>query len=428
LRLLRARPDFGKLWAAATVSAVGSQVSALALPLTAILLLRAGPLQVGVLVALKYLPLAVLGLPAGALADRLPKRRLLIGCDLGRAAVLGTVPVAFAMSALGVAQLYAVTVLAGTLDVFFDVAHSAYVVGLVERDELVEANSRLQLSEQGASTLGPALAALLIAVVGGPVAVLVDAVSFLGSAAGLLLIRAPEPRPEPRPASRLGAEIAEGLRFVARRTDLRALFATSSLANLSLRMLSAILLLRLALDAGLAPAAIGLVLSIGEAGFLVGSFAAAPLQRRLGLPKTATVAASVIAVSGLPIALAPVPLAAPLTAAGLFIYGVAAVVWTITTSSYRQSVTPRELLARVGSVGRVGSWGTIPLASVLGGALGARIGVQPAMLVAALAALITPLPLLAWRRRRPRRGLYDGANATDRDDRLPAASGGGSGG
>lgn len=397
LTLIRNR-DFMKLWTGATVSAVGTQISALAIPLTAIVLLKASAFEVGLLIAAKYLPLALIGLLAGAVADRVSRRTLLVACDLGRALVLASVPAAYFLHALSIWELASVSLVGGTLDVFFDVAHPAYVVGLVDRSLLVEANARLQLSEQGASTIGPALASLLIALVGGPLAVAVDAVSFLGSAVALLTITAAGARlPASAPRTRIATEIVAGLRFVVRHESLRALVAASSLTNLFLRMLNAVLLIRLARDAGLPAPAIGLVLSIGEAGFFVGSLVAAKVTRRFGLANTFTFAALMVAVSGLPVALAPVPLAPTLTALGLFVYGAAAVIWTINASAYRQTVTPPDMLGRVGAVSRVASWGMIPIASLIGGAFGAKFGAQPAMVIAAFGALLAPLPVVMWR-------------------------------
>jgi MFS family permease len=395
---LLARRDFVRLWAAATVSSAGTQVSALAIPLTAILLLHAGAFQVGLLIASTYLPLALFGLPMGAFADRVRRRPLLITADLLRAAALATVPAAFLFHELRIEQLYAVGLVVGTFDVLFDVSHGSYLPSLVEPKLLVDANARLQLSEQGASTLGPAAASVLVTALGAPVAVAVNAASFALSALLLASIGHREREPAVSDAPRrILAEISEGLRYVARRPSLRALTATAGLTNLFLRMIQAVLLIRLARDAGLPPPLIGAVLSIGEAGFFIGALVAGRVRRRFGLGNTLAGSAAIISLSGLPIALAPNRLAAALTAAGLFVYGVAAVIWTINSSAYRQATTPSELLGRVGSVMRVAAWGTIPIASVTGGAIGSAIGAQGAMVVAAIGALIAPLPILVWR-------------------------------
>lgn len=177
--------------------------------------------------------------------------------------------------------------------------------------------------------------------------------------------------------------------------------ATGSLTNLFLRMLSAVLLIRLARDAGLPTAVIGLVLSIGEAGFFAGALIADRVSERAGLMKTFRWTSVVIGVSALPIALAPVRFAAPLTAVGLFVYGFAAVVWTVNAAGYRQAETPNDMLGRVSSATRVASWGTIPIASIIGGAIAGAWGAQAAMVVAAIGALAAPIPVFLWRPGRP---------------------------
>ncbi len=389
--------SFVKLWLGATVSSAGSQISALAIPLTAILTLKASAFDVALLIALKYLPLAVFGIPAGAVVDRASRRRLLVVCDMSRAVILGSVPAALAIHSLGMPLLYAAAIGSGVFDVLFDVAHPAYLVNLVDRTLLVDANARLQLSEQGASTAGPALASLLISWIGAPMAVGVDAASFAASAVFLLAIRAAEPAPKPPERTALAAEVLAGIGFIARHHGLRALVLSSSISNLFLRMLSAVVLIRLARDVGLSPLVIGIVLSVGEAGFLVGSLIAARVRRRFGLVNTFTVAAVLASVTGLPIALAPPPVAAQVTALGLFTYGLAAVVWTINAAAFRQTVTPQAILGRVGAAGRVASWGTIPIASVVAGAAAAKWGAQAAMVIGAAGALAGPVPIVVWR-------------------------------
>lgn len=396
---LHRNADFMRLWAAATISAAGSQVTAFAVPITAIVVLRAGPLQVGLLMAATYLPLTLFGLFAGAWADRVHRRPLLISADLARAAVIGSVPVAYAEHALSMGQLYAVALVAGTLTVLFDVAHGSYLPELVNRDALVAANSRLQISEQGASVLGPAAGALLVTAVGAPLALVVDAVSFLGSAGVLLTMAHREARPHSAAGTSMLADIGAGLRYVASRPSLRAFATTTFLANLFLRMISTVLVLHLVRTVGLAPSIVGGVLSVGEAGFLAGALATGAVRKRLSLPATLALAVCLIAVSGFPIALAPPRLAVELTATGLFVYGFAAVIWTISSSAYRQATTPSELLGRTGSVMRVAAWGPIPVASIAAGAVAAASSTRTAMVVAATGALAAAIPVNLWRLR-----------------------------
>jgi len=369
------------------------------MPITAILVLRAGAFEVGLLMAATYLPLTLFGLFAGAWADRVRRRPLLVTADIIRAVVIGSVPVAYAVHALAMPQLYAVALIAGTLTLLFDVAHGSYLPDLVDRESLVAANSLLQISEQGASVLGPAAGALLVTAVGAPLALVVDAVSFVGSAAVLLTIAHREPQPEHAPAPAIFKEIAEGIRYVASRPSLRAFATSSFLSNLFLRMISAVLVLHLVRAAGLKPSVVGVVLSVGEVGFLGGALTVGRLRKRLSLPATLSIATAVIALSGLPIALAPLSLAGEMAAFGLFAYGFAATTWTVSSGAYRQSTTPSALLGRTGSVMRVAAWGPIPIASVVAGAIAAASSTRTAMLIAAIGALSTALPVNIWRLR-----------------------------
>lgn len=396
---LRRNADFVRLWAAATISAAGSQVTAFAMPITAIVVLRAGAFEVGLLMAATYLPLTLFGLVAGAWADRVRRRPLLIAADIVRAAAIASVPLAYAARALSMTHLYVVALVAGTLTVIFDVAQGSYLPELVDRDSLEAANARLQVSEQGASVLGPAAGALLVTAVGAPVALVVDAVSFVGSAVVLLTIVHRESRPHVAARGALAADIAAGLRYVASRPSLRAFAATTFLSNLFLRMISTVLVLHLVRVAGLAPSIVGIVLSVGEAGFLAGALSAGSVRKRLSLSSTLAIAAGVIALSGFPIALAPPRLAVALTALGLFVYGFAAVVWTISSGAYRQATTPSELLGRTGSVMRVAAWGPIPVASLVAGAVASASSTRTAMVVAAIGAVAAGVPVNVWRLR-----------------------------
>lgn len=395
---LRRNPDFMRLWAAAAISAAGSQVTAFALPITAILVLKAGAFEVGLLMAATYAPLTVFGLVAGAWADRVRRRPLLVTADLVRAAVIASVPIAYAFGALSMPVLYAVALVAGTLTVLFDVAHGSYLPALVHTDSLVAANARLQVTEQGASVLGPAAGALLVTAVGAPFALVVDAASFLGSAALLLTIAHREGKPETA-ASRasVGKEILAGLRYVLSRPSLRAFAASSSLANLFLRMISTVLVLHLIRVAGLVPNGVGVVLSIGEAGFLAGALAVGPIRKRLSMPNTLVLAVALIALSAWPIALAPSRLAVELTASGLFLYGFAAVAWTVSSGAYRQATTPSGLLGRTGSVMRVAAWGPIPVSALIAGTLASATSTGTVLVIAAAGALTATVPIGLWR-------------------------------
>ncbi len=192
-------PDFLKLWSAETISQVGSQVTGLALPLVAIITLDVSAFEVALLGVIEFAPFILISLPAGVWVDRLPRRPILIVGDLGRAALLATIPIAYAADALTIWQLYVVGFLFGVLTVFFDVAYQSYLPALVERDQLVDGNSKLEISRSGAQLAGPALAGVLIQALKAPLAILVDALSFLVSGLFVLAIRKQEDVPEREP-------------------------------------------------------------------------------------------------------------------------------------------------------------------------------------------------------------------------------------
>ncbi len=281
---LWARPDFLKLWAGQTVSQVGSQVTALALPLLAVTL-GATPTQMGALIAIETVPFLALSLLAGMWIDRLRRRPILIATDLGRAALLASLPVAALLGRLGLPQIYLVAVGVGTLTVFFDLAYQAYLPVLVGRAHLVEGNSKLELSRAAAQIAGPGLAGVLVQLLAAPRTIALDALSFLLSACCLRAIEAPEAVPV---AARRGgrAEIGEGLRFVLGEPYLRAIVGCSATLNGFAFLQAAVYLLRATRELALPPGAIGLVSAAGGVGALVGAFASPHLVRRYGLGRT----------------------------------------------------------------------------------------------------------------------------------------------
>jgi MFS family permease len=212
------QPGFRGLWLAQTVSQVGTQITLLAMPLVAILVLDAGPLEVGILGAVDFLPFLLFTLPAGVWVDRLPRRRILIVADLGRALVLAVVPLAYLTDTLAMWQLYVVGFAAGTLTVFFDVGYQAFLPELVPRDRLAEGNSRLEVSRSAAQVVGPGLAGFLVGAITAPLAILVDAITYVVSS--VFLFRIPPSAVRPReahdgPRAGFRHEIAEGLRYFA---------------------------------------------------------------------------------------------------------------------------------------------------------------------------------------------------------------------
>jgi MFS family permease len=403
VRLNEAAPGKSSLWrnaaflrlvSATAVSDFGTEISNLALPLTAIGILGAGPLEVGILTAAGFLPTSLFGLPAGAWVDRVRRRPLLIASDLLRGAALASVPLAFLGGGLTMLQLYGVSFIVGSLSILFDVARQSYLPAVVDRAQLALANGRLQLAEQGAAVGGPGAAGLLIAAAGAPLTVAVDAASYFASAALLAGIRLPEAERPPAAAQSLRRAIAEGIGLVLRDRYLRPIAIAGSLVSFFGRMLWAILILYLVRDARLSPAQIGLVLSVAGAGFVVGALAAPSLVRSLGLGRAAAGAIIVAAVGLAVIGLAPPGSAALSAGAGLFVYGAAAVVWQVAVTTLRQSLTAPELLGRVTATMRVISSAPIPLAALSGGAIAVAIGLRPTVLAAGVAAVVVALPIL----------------------------------
>src|SRR5205814_5641124 len=218
-RALWRHVDFMKLWTGETVSQVGTQITLVAYPLTAILVLHAGAFEVGLLTTLEFLPFILLGLPAGVWVDRLPRCPVLIAGDLLRFGSLGSIPLGKALGFLTIEQMYVVAFLTGIGTVFFDVAYQAYLPSLVDRDQLVDGNAKLEISRSGAQLAGPGIAGALIQIVKAPVAILVDAISYLGSAAFVFTIRSTEPPvpkhgPDGEPHPTMKQQIGEGRRYV----------------------------------------------------------------------------------------------------------------------------------------------------------------------------------------------------------------------
>ena len=399
-------PDFLKLWTASTVSLIGSQVTFLALPLTAILLLDATPAQMGVLTALGSVPALLAGLHAGALVDRRRRRPILISTDLGRAALLAIVPLAWAADRLSMGLLYAVALAIGLLALLFDVAYQAFLPAIVPRDRLVDGNGKLALSRTAAEVVGPGLAGWLVGALSAPVALALDALSYLGSALLIARIRAAEVLP-PRPtaAPRIWREIAAGLRVVAADPRLRAVAGCRALLEFFNAMLEAVFVLFLARSLGLGPALIGAVFAVGSAGFLVGSLLPDRLARRLGFGRATTLALLLVGGGDLLVPLAAVYPAAvvPLLVAAQLLFGLGLTVFNVNQVSLRQAVVPPHLQGRATATLRVLAAGPIPLGALLGGLLGQTLGLRDTLLLAAAGELLAAL----WLWRSPFRSLRE---------------------
>jgi MFS family permease len=383
---------FVRVWSAATISIFGSLVTRMALPLAAILVLGSGAVEVAVLRSMELIATLVFGLVAGAWVDRLRRRPVLIWADLGRAALLGSIPVAFALGALTFWQLLLVSGLAAVLTTFFDSADNAYLPTIVEREQLVDANGALAASGSAAEFTAFGVSGFLVQILTAPIAIAVDAVSYLVSAILLATIRREEAPPPPR-ADRepVLAEIRDGLRIVRHDPVLRAFVgAQMSLAALW-GIFGATWFLFVLEELGLGPAAIGVIAGVGGFSSFIGAVAATRATRRFGIGPVAIIAMVLSAVGNAFIPLAPAGL--PLVAVGCLVIqqlvaDSAATVYDITEVSVRQSLVHDRALGRVSSTFHVAA-GLAQLTATIGaGLLAEAIGLRATSWLAPLGGLL----------------------------------------
>jgi MFS family permease len=403
--LLRHR-DFMLLWSGQTVSEVGSQVTVLALPLVAIVVLSASTFEVGLLSATVTSAYLLISLPAGVLADRVSKRRLMVWCDLARLAVIGSVPLAQAIGMLTLAQLYVVALASSVFSALFAVAYTSYLPGLIDRGQLVDGNGKLRTTESFGQLAGPGLGALLVGLVGAARAMTSDALSYVISVSCLLSIRGREPRVvQAERAQRPGlrSEIGAGLAYVLREPILRKSVAWSGTANFFVIMVETLGPVFLIRTVHLRPAYVGVLLALGAVGGVVGGITSRPLARRIGSARVSWLAMTVFTLPGLLI-----PLARPgwwvlLFAGGWMSWTFGSTLCGIALVSYQQSTCPPELRGRVSATTRWINWGTLPLGGLVAGALGTALGVQTTLWVAVIGGCSSGL----WLYFSPLRGLRD---------------------
>lgn len=390
-------PDFLKLWAAQTVSLGGSLVSRVALPLVAILTLNASPGEVALLRVADLLPGILLGLFAGVWVDRLRRRPLMIWSDVGRALLLVSIPVAALFGLLGMEQLWVVVFAAGLLTALFEVAYQAYLPTLVSREELVEGNSKLEASGAAVEVASFGLGGWLVQVLTAPIAILVDAVSFVVSAVYLALIRSPE---APVRASDDGQTtwlaIREGLRLVIHDPVLRALGAAQANFSFCTHIWASMLLVFLARDLEMEPTVFGILFAVGGVCSLLGATQAERAERRLGLGLTliVTLLLSAIGLLAVPLAAGPFLLVVLLVGAQQ-LSDAPATVYQIHERSLIQSSVPDQALGRVTASLRVVGWTAMLAGTIVGGLLGEALGPRATMLIGALGALPAAL-WLVW--------------------------------
>ena len=394
LGLLR-QADFRRLWLSMSVSALGSEVTFLALPLVAILVLHAEALEVAVLGAMPFVAYALFGLPAGVWVDRLARKRVMVVADLGRAAVLLLVPVFSIAGALAMWHLYVIAFVAGALTVFFEIAYQSILPEVVDRDRLTEGNSRLEVSRSASQVVGPGIGGALVGAFGPAIAIIADALSFLGSAAFLIGIHPSRPR-APRSSSGRGlvSEILEGLRFYRQQRVLLSASAAVITLNIGFHMAGAIALIFYVRELGLSPEAIGIAFSIGSIGFLIGAAAGAAVGRRLGVGRTLMLGCGVSAAAWYLLVFATKDNGFALLAVVGIIQGLVLPPVFVNNVSLRQTLTPDELAGRVNATARWMHWTAVPFGQLAGGVLANLVGLRLTIAIGATIGVLAVVVLL----------------------------------
>jgi MFS family permease len=387
--------DFLRLWAAQTVSQFGSQISAIAIPLVAIQTLDSSAFEVALLGSVEMLPFLLIALPAGVWVDRLPRRPVLIAGDLGRALALGSIPLAWAFDVLTIWQLYAVGFAVGVFTVFFDVAYQSYLPSLVSRTQLVEGNSKLEVSRSAAQIGGPGIGGVLVEVITAPYAVVADAVSFLWSGLLALRIRSREERIVPTEAPNMKRELIEGVRYIVRDPRWRAISLYVSTVNFFWALAFSILLVYAVRELELSAGRIGLIFALGNIGWLVGAVLSGRVAGRLGIGRTIVLSGALSGFASLLVPLAPRDNPIPFLVASQVGMAAGIVLYNVTAISLMQALTPPRLLGRMNASRRWIVWGTIPLGGLAGGALAETIGLRETLFVGSIGASLCFLFLLA---------------------------------
>jgi MFS family permease len=392
---LSRQADFRRLWTGYAVSAVGSEVTVLAVPITAAVLLGASAFQMGLLTAAATLPHLAIGLLAGVWVDRLPRRRpLLVAADLLAAAALFSIPLAWWSGVLTVTQLVVVELVIGSCRVVFRPAYQSHLPDVVAREQLTVASGHLRASDSVAMLAGPGLGGLLVQAVSAPVAVVLDALSFVVSAVCVKSVRTPERSAAPRNAARsLRRDLTEGLHTVAADRSLRAIAGAAANLNLFGMLVMALFVVYATRELGFSPGLVGVVVTLGGVGALAGALIAPRLSAAVGAGRTIVLASVVFsfALFAIPLAHGPHWVELAVIGGGELVGGVAVMLFDVTSAGITLSTVPLELMGRVSSCMAFLTQGVKPLGALAGGVLGTTLGLHTALWVAAVGATTTML-------------------------------------
>ena len=384
------------LWTGQSISELGSQVSGLAIPWVAAVVLHVSPFEFSLLGVFGLLPFILFALPAGVWVDRLPRRPILIASDGARAVLLATIPLSYALGVLTIWQLLAISFVVGVFTVFFDVAYMSYVPALIGRADLVDGNSKIDLTASVAQVAGPSIAGALIGAITAPYAVAVDALSFVSSAAFVFRMRHREAVPEPakvEPKPAMVREVMEGLRFLLGHRWLRPIAACTGSANFFISLSFSIVLLYFTRDLHLSSLEVGAVFAVGALGSVAAALVSTRLQRTIGVGRT-IVFTPMLGIGLLAFPLAPHSVPLPFLMLGEFLFGLNVVGYNVAQRSLRQAITPERLLGRLNAAMRWLVWGTMPLGTLTGGAIATAFSLRTALWVGGIGMIFPPIPVL----------------------------------
>jgi MFS family permease len=386
--------DFLRFWIGDTVTQFTGQVTVLVLPTLAILTLNVTDFELGILNALGFIAFPTLGLFAGVLLDRVRRKPVMIAVNVVRLVTLATIPVTFVLGVLGLYQLYAVALIMGICQLFFDVGYQSYLPSLVDKEEVVEGNEKLQVSASAAQVAGPSVASALMGLVGTAQSVAVDVLGFFTSVLMLASIKKPEPKPKCVSTDGQGhffAEMEEGIRIITGNKLLWTQAGCTATTNLGMNMFNVAILLYAYRTLGISKDIIGIAFSIGAFGFVLGVLLCSRLTKRLGVGKATSL--SVLANFGMLLVLfaSPGDFGVLVIGIALFVNYLGVPVYNINMVSLRQIITPNRLQGRMNATMRTLVWGTIPIGAFLGGILCTAVGLVPTLLIGAVVAGLAAL-------------------------------------
>jgi MFS family permease len=387
-------PNFQKLWLGTSISLLGSQFTGLAIPLLAVLLLGASPVDMGLLSSAPYIPFLLVGLFAGVIVDRQHRRPILIACDLGRALLLATIPLAALRGTLTLGHLFVIVFMVGFCNVFFDVAYQAYLPSLVPRERLIEANGKLQMGRSVTVLAGPSLAGLLIQIFTSPFVIALDALSFVISAGFLTLIGDREGPIERVTHPPVLTEIRAGFAIIVGDPVLWGVILNNIALNFFISGVHALYVLYATRDLQVSPASLGIVFATGNVGALVSALLVGRLNIWFGFGRVTTISAILFALSYVPVVLATPATALPLLILGQLAFTLAGLTYDVNTTSLGQAIVPQKLMGRFVATTHFLVLGAPVVGGVVAGVIAQGFGSRLTIAAAALGILAAAGPIL----------------------------------